>query len=240
MNYVSQLNAAWEKIERDNIKPTSVVVYFALLQINNLSHWKPVFNATFGQVLNMTGIGNVKTYYSALEELVIKHYIIWNKSRNQYQAATFTIIVLYQKTEEQDHNALPKNGSAMDQHTEEQWVSTRKSKGNILKQENPKPKNTTKGDDDLFDEFWNLYNKKTGKEKVRTRWSKLSESEQLAIIKALPGYIQTTPELKFRKDPLTYLNGRHWEDELITESKEPAASTGFVLAQKPIGYTKHS
>jgi RNAse (barnase) inhibitor barstar len=129
INYISQLNAAWDKISTDlDLKPTSIVVYFALLQINNLAHWKPVFSTTFGQVLNMTCIGNVKTYYSALEELVKCNYITWNKSKNQHQAATFSIIPLYQKTEEQNKSAVPKNGSAL----EEQGFSTRKSKGNIL------------------------------------------------------------------------------------------------------------
>lgn len=65
-----------------------------------------------------------------------------------------------------------------------------------------------------FDLFWGLYDKKVGKEKTQTKFSKLKVCEVKKIMLVLPNYIKSTPEKKFRKDPLTYLNGKHWEDEI--------------------------
>ncbi len=96
MNYIQQINAFWDKLENDqNLKPASIVVYAALLQINNKTGWKEKFRATFGQVLNMTGISK-NTYYSALSELVKGNYLEYEPGPNQYQSATFKMIMLYQ------------------------------------------------------------------------------------------------------------------------------------------------
>ena len=92
----------------------------ALLQINNRLGWKDKFKAVFGQVLSLTGIANVKTYYSALQELVDGSYITWKKGPNQFQAASFTIFPLYQNLEE---------------HTEEQGNSTGKADGRALSEQ---------------------------------------------------------------------------------------------------------
>lgn len=64
-----------------------------------------------------------------------------------------------------------------------------------------------------FEEFWNIYNKKVGKDKTKAKWSKLKEKEIDAIFKALPTYVATR-EVKYRKDPERYLTHRVWEDEI--------------------------
>lgn len=68
-----------------------------------------------------------------------------------------------------------------------------------------------------FEEFWNIYNKKVGKDKTKAKWSKLKEKEVDAIFKALPSYIASR-EVKYRKDPERYLTHRVWEDELIGDT----------------------
>ena len=64
-----------------------------------------------------------------------------------------------------------------------------------------------------FEEFWNIYNKKVGKDKTKAKWSKLKEKEIDAIFKTLPTYVATR-EVKYRKDPERYLTHRVWEDEI--------------------------
>lgn len=64
-----------------------------------------------------------------------------------------------------------------------------------------------------FSEFWNLYNKKVDKAKVKKKFSKLKESEITKIFEVLPRYLKDTPEMQYRKNPLTWLNGRCWEDD---------------------------
>jgi uncharacterized protein YdaU (DUF1376 family) len=71
-----------------------------------------------------------------------------------------------------------------------------------------------------FSDFWDMYDKKRGDVgKIKSKWSKLTQSEKEAIIDYLPAYIASTPDKKFRKDPLTFLNNKSWNDEIITENK---------------------
>jgi hypothetical protein len=67
-----------------------------------------------------------------------------------------------------------------------------------------------------FEEFWNLYNKKVGKDKTKAKWSKLKTKEVDAIFKALPTYIANR-EVKYRKDPERFLGHRVWEDEMPSD-----------------------
>jgi len=68
--------------------------------------------------------------------------------------------------------------------------------------------------------FWNVYNKKAGRHRAEKRWNRLTIKERLIIIDHLPGFIKATPDKAFRPNPLTYLNGRMWEDEDLPERAE--------------------
>ena len=65
-----------------------------------------------------------------------------------------------------------------------------------------------------FESFWNLYNKKSGMKTANAKFHLLKESEIDLIFKTLPKYIQSTPDLKYRKNPSTYLNQNTWNDEI--------------------------
>lgn len=117
-NYIMQLNAFWDRLEQESdLKQTSIVVYLALLHVNNRLKWKKRFKVVYDQMTTMAGIAK-NTYYSALDELVKKGYIIWEKGPNQYQAATFEIKVLYQNSGEQKESAVPKFENALANATE--------------------------------------------------------------------------------------------------------------------------
>ena len=36
----------------------------------------------------------------------------------------------------------------------------------------------------------------------------------------LPNYIDSTPDKSFRKNPMTYLNNKSWEDEIINKNTQ--------------------
>lgn len=73
--------------------------------------------------------------------------------------------------------------------------------------------------DDTFVWFWNLYDKKVGdKTKVAKKFLKLTSSDIEKIQQTLPQYIASTPDKTYRKHPMTYLNNRSWEDEIIVVS----------------------
>ena len=69
-----------------------------------------------------------------------------------------------------------------------------------------------------FDLWWNLYDKKRGREKCLQKWQRLTESDRCACINATPDYVASTPDKQFRKDPLTYLNQKAWNDEIINRN----------------------
>ncbi len=67
-----------------------------------------------------------------------------------------------------------------------------------------------------FDIFWNLYDKKVGKkEKVKSKWDKLTKEIQQKIIDYIPKYIESQPDKQYRKHPETFLNNESWNDEII-------------------------
>jgi hypothetical protein len=75
-----------------------------------------------------------------------------------------------------------------------------------------------------FDVFWNLYDNKKGKFKCKSKWNKLSEKNKEKIIACLPKYISETPDVKYRKHPLSFLNQEIWmdyEDSEIQKVEKP-------------------
>lgn len=68
-----------------------------------------------------------------------------------------------------------------------------------------------------FDEWWNIYQKKRGRKKTEAKWNKLTDSQKIACVMATPAYVVSTPDIQFRKDPITYLNNESWNDEIINK-----------------------
>jgi DNA-binding MarR family transcriptional regulator len=75
--------------------------------------------------------------------------------------------------------------------------------------------NTVSKTDDRFEEFWGLYDKKTGKEIAYAKWKKLTKKEIAKIFETLPAYLESTPNKQYRKNPATYINQKVWNDEII-------------------------
>ncbi|AUS02148.1 protein of unknown function DUF4373 [Vibrio phage 2.095.A._10N.286.46.E10] len=67
-----------------------------------------------------------------------------------------------------------------------------------------------------FAEFWDLYGKKVDSKKCESKFNKLTKKEIEEIFEVLPRYLQSTPDKQYRKNPLTWLNGKCWNDEVQT------------------------
>jgi len=83
----------------------------------------------------------------------------------------------------------------------------------------------------LFDEFWNLYNKKVGNKKAcKKKWDKLTYDKQKTIIQTLPEWLTQFSEKQFQPHPETYLNNERWNDEIIKPKKQVNNnfSQGFI------------
>jgi len=87
-----------------------------------------------------------------------------------------------------------------------------------------------------FEQFWDLYAKKIDREKCRKRFAKVAEADRQIIARVLPVYIGSTPEVAYRKNPLTWLNGQCWHDEL---QAQPDRRPHQPKAQPPAGQVLH-
>lgn len=63
-----------------------------------------------------------------------------------------------------------------------------------------------------FTTFWDKYNKKVDSKKCKDKFFKLSNTERTKILSVVESYVYSTPDIQFRKNPLTWLNGKCWDD----------------------------
>ena len=82
-----------------------------------------------------------------------------------------------------------------------------------LKHNNKESNKDNKEKGNLFETFWKLYQKPIGKKSAKEKFLKLSIDECNKCIKVAPIYIQNTPDKKFRKHAVTWLNQECFNDE---------------------------
>lgn len=68
--------------------------------------------------------------------------------------------------------------------------------------------------------FWNIYNKKNDSKKCRDKFFKLPKKDIDKILEVVKDYVNSTPEIQYRKNPLTWLNGKCWEDSIINKKPQ--------------------
>jgi hypothetical protein len=72
-----------------------------------------------------------------------------------------------------------------------------------------------------FSVFWDLYDKKEDSKACKKKWENLSNDVREKIILHVPKYVASTPDVKFRKNPKTYLNNECWNDEVQETKSQP-------------------
>lgn len=79
-----------------------------------------------------------------------------------------------------------------------------------------------------FEDFFNAYDYKKGNRKtLKTKWDKLNYEVKLKIMNYLPAYIESTPNKKYRKHPMTFLNQESWEDEITITNETTNKKTDY-------------
>ena len=73
----------------------------------------------------------------------------------------------------------------------------------------------------LFITFWESYNKKIGMHKCKEKFMKYGIKSMGKICSSSLHYVRSTPEIKYRKNPLTWLNGEYWKDEKEITKEQP-------------------
>lgn len=91
-----------------------------------------------------------------------------------------------------------------------------------------------------FSDFWDTYDKKKDTAKCDKKWASLTDKERELVMGHIPSYVQSTPDKKYRKSPLTYLNGKCWLDEIDqhTANKINRASDKLAVNQHWAGANK--
>jgi len=74
-----------------------------------------------------------------------------------------------------------------------------------------------------FTAFWAMYGKSVDKRWCEVRYRKIDEATRLKIQVHLPRYIDATPDVTFRKDPLRYLTKMAWMNEVVFQAPQFAA-----------------
>ena len=240
MNYIQLINAFWAKAESDNLKGNDISVYFSLVKYCNKLNWLNPFVCHWDIVCQYAKVSK-NSYYKSVETLHDKGYIKYEKGKkNQLKPRIFIL-----KLENKEGIIKEQNG---EQHEEQ----NREQKGNLYKLLNNKTiklinnnaslvnsnleKWINSESEDLedsnkeqlkqsFEIFWNLYDKKVDRKKSFDKWKSLKQPERDEIIEKTPDYVKANPEIKYRKNPVTFFNNRSWEDEIIHKPKK--SSNGF-------------
>jgi hypothetical protein len=205
----------------EKIKPNHIAIFsFAIEHCNRLG-WKKKFGLPSTMTMEAVGIKSYNTYISAFNDLVEFGFIdLIEKSKNQYSS---NIIALSDFNKAND-KALNK---ALIKHTTKQSESTLQSTGESISSIDIQETNIQETKKQRFEEFWNLYDKKVERKSCYNKFMKLDLKVIEKIINVVPFYVKSTPEVKYRKNPETWINGECWNDEIKeTEKKEE----GYTLA----------
>ena len=66
----------------------------------------------------------------------------------------------------------------------------------------------------MFEKWWDTYNKKVDRKKVERKWASLKNDEIEKCLAVVGDYVKWKTDPQYRKNPLTYLNGDCWNDEI--------------------------
>lgn len=201
----------WSFENPEKISPNHSALYFFAIEHCNRLGWREKFGFPTEMAKDAIGIKSYTTYIKTLNDLVDWGFIkMVEKSKNQYSSN----IIALTNFDKALVKALDK---AIVKHVVKQVESTCESIVSIDKQINNK---LITNNDVEFEKFWDLYNKKVDSKKCKDKFIKLSKNEIDNIFEKLPLYIQATPEIQYRKNPLTWLNGKCWEDSIINNKPQ--------------------
>lgn len=187
----------------EKISPNHIAMYFFIIEHCNRLGWKEKFGLPMEMTKDAIGIKNYRTYSNTLNDLIEWGFItLIQKSKNQYSSNVIAIV----KNTKANTKALDK---AMQTHSQKQVKS-------IVCIDKPDNNITIEQINNIysFDEFWSTYGRSIGKKNCKAKFEKLSDEVKLKIKEVLPLYVQSTPQVIYRKHPLTWLNNECWNDEI--------------------------
>lgn len=82
-----------------------------------------------------------------------------------------------------------------------------------------------------FEEFWKAYKHPMDRPKCEDKWYRLTTAQKVAIMQHVPRYVESTPDKKYRKHPLTYLNNESWNNPIIDNGNNNQQERDFFNDQ---------
>lgn len=182
-------------------------LYLYIVDLWNRLGQKKEFGLPTSNTIEMLGI-SYNTYKKTLDELIAFGFVILVKdSKNQHHSKIVALSNIDKATDKALDKATVK---AIDKATD-------KATDTIDKQRTIEQRTIEqiKKEQSLarFQKFWDLYDKKHDLPKCKDKFCKLSEQEQNRILEVVCMYVAKTPDKQFRKNPLTWLNGKCWLDD---------------------------
>jgi hypothetical protein len=156
-------------------------------------------------------------YNDDTKELALGNWLKYNSSTspkvktcidNEFKLVKDTLLIEYVKS--------------MDTHTQEEQEE---------EQEEEK-KQDKEIKENLFETFWNLYDKKVERKSCYNKFMKLDLKVIEKIINVVPFYVKLTPDIKYRKNPETWINGECWNDEIKVTTNLQNTPEGYAYNSK--------
>jgi hypothetical protein len=171
---------------------------------------KDEFGLPTSVTMEALGIGSYNTYKKTIQDLIDFGFVILiSESKNQHQSKIV---------------ALSKNDKATDEATDKALDKAHiKATDTIIKQVNKETIeqiNSIESDEIEFNIFWNAYDKKVDRSKCLKAYLKLPKQIRAIVYDKATKYRLSTPDVQFRKNPLTWINGQCWEDEIPQNGKK--------------------
>lgn len=204
VNYVLHHRTVYFKMSEDErLSPYHLSVYNALFMLWNECGFATKLSINRNDVMKLSKIGNQNTYTKVLKQLHEYGYILYEPSFNPLKGSLVTIIRYDKGT---DKGSVKGGSKGAD-----------KGDDTLYKQLNIQTLETIENIDYkfYFDCFWNAYDKKRDTKKCFEKFKKIDSTLYDFIIDKAQQYANSTPDIKYRKNPLTWLNGNCWEDEIV-------------------------
>ena len=224
---------------KERVTPQHISLYLFLINQNNRSNWIEWFKVPFD--LGMAGacIGNKKTYYSCLNDLVSWNLIEYEKGTNEYKAPLIKIAVLKSTSHDTAPVPLPEPllqplpttlPIPLPTHIYKlitdnlKLITDNEKKFEIFIQSLKTTKEEIiKETCFSFNEFWDIYPKKVDKKAAEQKYNKLSEEKRQKIKDTIDDFIVYKPFPTYNlPNPSTYINKERWNDVITPEqNKDP-------------------
>jgi hypothetical protein len=224
----------------EKISPNHSALYFFIIEQCNRLGWKEKFGLPTSMAKEAVGIRSYNTYVKTLNDLVEWGFIVMiEKSKNQYTSNIVALSNPYKALDKALDKAIVK---ASVKHVPKRSESTSESISSIDKPLTKEPltiEQTAKAKlkslplENDFETFWKVYDKKIDSKRCKEKFMKLNKEEIVNILNVVSTYVHSTNEKQFRKNPLSWLNGKCWNDVEINEYA-PTKERPFGKTNQPL------